>query len=68
MNGPEIGSPDTGTSYFARGGKTYARRHGVTEECGSARSANGRELDRFQAALDNARRQREAIEHAKESE
>lgn len=56
-----IGSPDTCASYFARDGKVYARRGGVTEEAGTALSANGRELDRHQAALDVARLQREAM-------
>lgn len=62
MSGPQIGSEDSGTSYFARDGKIYARRHGVTEECGTARTANGRELKRFEAALNAARSQRAAKE------
>lgn len=61
MDGPpQIGSEDSGARYFARDGKIYAKRNGVTEECGSALTANGRELDRFQFALDAARRQRAA--------
>lgn len=59
----EIGSPDTGASYFARDGKVYAKRlDGAVEEAGTALSANGRELDRHQAALSNAQHANATIE------
>jgi hypothetical protein len=53
------GSRDSGSSYFARDGKVFVRRgRGMAEECGTALTANGRELERFELALDAARAQR----------
>ena len=46
------------TSYFARDGKVYAKTPEGTREVTSALSANGRDLARFEAALEVARAQR----------
>lgn len=57
----DIGSADTGARYFARDGKVYAKRlDGAVAEAATALSADGRELDRHQAALYNAQAQRDA--------
>lgn len=58
------GSKDTGARYYARHGKVFAqpRDGGSAYECGSALSAHGRELERFEAALNEARRQREVAD------
>ena len=47
------------TTYYADGGKVYAKTPDGTREVGSALSANGRDLARFDAALQVARAQRE---------
>lgn len=47
-------------TYIAKGGKVYVREPGgVLRECGSALTANGRDLEKFDAALQVARMQRE---------
>ena len=47
------------TRYYASGGKVYAVLPGGVEERGTALTADGRDLERFDRALDKARRQRE---------
>lgn len=56
-----IGSEDTRTRYYANRGKVYAEGD-PDEEVGSARSANGAELERFDRALDRAREQRAELD------
>ena len=46
--------------YIARDGRVYVKETGKPErEAGTALSASGRDLERFEKALNEARRQRE---------
>jgi hypothetical protein len=45
--------------YYAEGGKIYAVTATGVEERGTALTANGRDLEAFDRALQQARRQRE---------
>jgi hypothetical protein len=45
-------------SYFARDGKVFAKTPDGEREVSTALSANGRDLARFEKALDRARAQR----------
>jgi hypothetical protein len=51
-----IGSADTGTRYYARGGQVYDQNG---ELAATARSANGRELERHDRSVQQAREQRD---------
>ena len=63
-----IGSQDSGARYFARDGAVYARKlDGSVVEAGTALTANGRELDRHNSALEAARAQRQTSNDMKES-
>ena len=48
------------TTYYAEDGKVYARTSEGTHEVSTALSANGRDLERFERALNIARTQRSA--------
>ena len=48
------------TTYYAEDGKVFARTPEGTREVSTALSANGRDLERFERALNIARAQREA--------
>lgn len=49
--------------YVAEGGRVYAiHEDGTKEEAGTALTADGRDLELHDAALQEARRQREALE------
>ncbi len=47
------------TTYFAEGGSVYARTPDGVQEAGTALSADGRDLERHDRALAEAKRQRE---------
>lgn len=48
----------SGHRYFARDGRVYVEQGGSVRETSSAVTANGTDLERFDAALEIARRQR----------